>query len=255
MKINADLHIHTALSPCGSLDMTPNAIVKQAKARGLDVIAITDHNSVENSYYVGELGEREGLTVIYGMEAQTMEDVHLLCYFQEKRQSEAFYSDIYPQLPDLKNNVRYFGDQAVVDLDDNVVRFEDKLLLNSLTLSIGEVVEKVKKHDGIVVPAHVDSEKFGLLFHMGFVPPELEDAVLEVSFHHTPEDLFGLHPGLRAFPIVTNSDAHFLADIGRAYCVCDVDAGLPLFGAMFEEIRQKRFSIVRNPVTDSINKV
>lgn len=217
----------------------------EAKKRGLDVIAITDHNAVENSYYVAELGDQEGLKVIYGMEAQSVEEVHLLCYFQERTESEGFFSEIYPRLPDLKNNADYFGDQVVVDLGDEIIRFEEKLLLNSLTLSIGEVVETVSRFNGKVVPAHVDSEKFGLLFNMGFVPEELRGAVLEVSYNLDLQFVLERFPELSAFPIITNSDAHYLQDIGRAYTVTDVPDGPALLDSIFARFQARRFSIVR----------
>lgn len=244
MKIKVDLHVHTALSPCGSLDMSPSAIVRQAKQNGLDVIAVTDHNAVENSFYTAELGKKTGLKVIYGVEAQSVEDVHLLCYFQERKQSEQFHADIYPRLPDLKNRTNFFGDQVVVDADDNIVRIEPRLLLNSLSLSIAEIVEIVRRYNGIVVPAHVDSEKFGLLVNMGFVPSELQDSVLEVSYNRDPGALIASYPELKNHPVMTNSDAHYLWDIGRAFTSIDIanfSGGQGLLHAIFAEINAGRF--------------
>jgi len=245
MKIKTDLHMHTALSPCGSLDMSPSAVVAQARACGLDVISITDHNAVKNSFYVAEAAKKIGLTVIYGMEAQTIEDVHLLCYFPQRRQVELFYQDIYPLLPDIKNNPEFFGDQVFVDTEDNVLGFEEKVLLNSLDLAIGDLVERVRLCNGYVVPAHVDSEKFGLMINMGVVPPELNDCAMEISYNLPPAKLFNAFPQLREFPMITNSDAHYLDSIGRAYCIYDVRPGVPLLEGIFSAVKEGRFDIYR----------
>ncbi len=243
MKIKADLHLHTALSPCGSLDMSPTALVQQVKMCGLDVIAVTDHNAMENGFYVAEAGAKENLTVIFGMEAQTSEDVHVLCYFNKKNQAEHFYTDIYTYLPDLANNPEFFGDQVVVDLEENIVRVEEKLLLNALNLSIGELVEKVKQHGGFLVPAHIDSPSFGLMTNMGFVPDELADSVLEISYNAPLEKFFNKYPALVGIPWMTNSDAHYLPDIARAFGIYDVTTGASLPAAIFEAVKQKRFQI------------
>lgn len=45
-RLRADLHIHTCLSPCGELAMSPRAVVEAARAAGLDLIAVTDHNMI-----------------------------------------------------------------------------------------------------------------------------------------------------------------------------------------------------------------
>lgn len=250
MKIKADLHMHTALSPCGSLDMSPTALVQQVKQCGLDVIAITDHNAMENSFYVATAAQKINLKVIYGMEAQTSEDVHILCYFQEKNQAEMFYTDIYSYLPDLPNNPEYFGDQVVVDLEDNIVRVEERLLLNALSLAIGEVAEKVWQHDGFVVPAHIDSPNFGLMTNLGFVPEELADCVMEISYNAGLAEFFQKYPALQARPWITNSDAHYLPDIGRAYGIYDIDETKILPAAIFDAVKQNRFELFRRKITN-----
>ncbi|HDL59880.1 MAG TPA: PHP domain-containing protein, partial [candidate division WOR-3 bacterium] len=74
----ADLHIHSTLSPCGSLEMSPTAIVNRANELGLNLIAITDHNAIENGYYAGKIAKRFDISIIYGLEAQTEEEIHTL---------------------------------------------------------------------------------------------------------------------------------------------------------------------------------
>jgi len=228
MKLAADLHIHSTLSPCASLEMSPAAIIRRARELSLDVIAITDHNSVENCFNAAALGGKNGVQVLFGMEAQTREDVHMLCLFQNRRQAERFNEQIYALLPAVKNNPDFFGDQVVVDEQDNIIRHEEKLLLNALELSIPELLELVLRHQGYCIPAHVESAPFGLLVNLGLVPSELDGSVLEISCAARSETVLKMYPDLARFPLISNSDAHFLKDIGRAHTVFNAsDHSLP----------------------------
>jgi 3',5'-nucleoside bisphosphate phosphatase len=241
MKIAADLHIHSTLSPCASLEMSPAAIVRRARELALDLIAVTDHNSVENGFTAAELGEKAGVKVLFGMEAQTREDVHLLCLFEDRRQVERFYGLVYDLLPAVDNNPDFFGDQVVVDGQDNIIRQENKLLLNALNLSIPELLELVRRHQGVSIPAHVESSPFGLLVNLGMVPGELDGSVLEISCASRAEKVVHGYPALKRFPLISNSDAHFLQDIGRARTVFETnDASLP---GLIEAARAGAFSV------------
>jgi PHP family Zn ribbon phosphoesterase len=241
MKIAADLHIHSTLSPCASLEMSPAAIVRRARELALDLIAVTDHNSIENSFIAAALGEKIGVKVLFGMEAQTQEDVHLLCLFTDRRQAEHFNERIYSLLPDVRNNPDFFGDQVVVDEQDNIVRHEEKLLLNALNLSIPELLELVRLHQGVAIPAHVEASPFGLLVNLGLVPNELEQAVLEISCASRAENVLKIYPALERHPLISNSDAHFLKDIGRAVTIFNAaGASLP---ALIESARAGTFQV------------
>ena len=241
MKIRADFHIHSALSPCGSLAMSPTAIVRRAKSLGLDLIAVTDHNSCENGFYAARVGETLGVRVIFGMEAQTREDVHLLCLFEDRQNAEKFGETVYSYLPEIPNNSDFFGDQAVVDEAENIVRFERKLLMNALDLSIPELIEQVRCHDGFIIPSHVECPPFGLMQVLGLVPEDLRECVLEISCRSTREQAVGLFPELKRFPLIRNSDAHFLQDIGRIYSVYDADE--PSLASIYRAARDGHFSI------------
>lgn len=243
MKIAADLHIHSSLSPCGSLEMSPRAIVERALERKLDLIAVTDHNSVANSLYAAEIGRRRGLTVVCGMEAQSREDVHVLCLFTHPHVAEAFFGEVYPLLPPVDNNPDYFGDQVVVDGEENVVRMEPRLLVNGLDLGLGDLAERVRSAGGYVIPAHVESAHFSLLANLGVLPPELDGCPLEVSYCISGEDAVARFPCLRGRRLITNSDAHFLADIGRAYTVYDSVA--PTLAGVYRAAQEGRFRVVR----------
>jgi PHP family Zn ribbon phosphoesterase len=216
MKIAADLHIHSTLSPCAALEMSPSAIIRRARELALDIIAITDHNSVENGFTAAGLGEKAGVKVLLGMEAQTREDVHVLCLFEDRRQAGRFNEIIYSLLPDVGNNPDFFGDQVVVDDQDNIVRQEEKLLLNALDLPLVELLEMVRAHGGVSIPAHVEAPPYGLLVNLGMVPAELENSLLEISYAAPVQQVLKNYPDLEHYPLISSSDAHFLKDIGRA---------------------------------------
>jgi len=130
-KFMADLHIHSTLSPCGSLEMSPKKIVQKAKEIGLNLISITDHNSIANSAITQKLSYENGIEYLFGMEVQTEEEIHVLTYFDNYSDLYEVWNIVYERLPDIKNNPDYFGDQVIVDEDENITGYEDKLLINS----------------------------------------------------------------------------------------------------------------------------
>lgn len=217
-----DLHIHSALSPCGSLDMSPMQIVERAHQVGLNVISITDHNMAENGYYVYEAARKYNLTVLFGMELQTIEEIHMLTIFDVFEAALDFQKHIYNLLPDVKNDADYFGDQVVVDVSDEIIRCEEKFLLNSAQISINDAVKWVKSHDGLAIPSHIDSPTYSILSQLGFVPDDIPFDALEVRHIDRVKNLLPLIM-LKQIPFVTFSDAHYLQDIGQRRTLLDMD--------------------------------
>jgi len=211
--------------------MSPAAIVRRAREVGLGLIAITDHNSMENSFQAAALAERSGLGFFFGMEAQTREDVHFICLFAERKPAERFFERIYALLPDVRNNPDFFGDQVVVDEEENVLRFEPKLLLNALDLSITGLLEEVGREGGRVIPSHVESDPFGLLPTLGSIPEELAGCLLELSYQADPQKIIALYPELHRFSLIGNSDAHSLAEVGR--CWTEFEAAAPTLETIY----------------------
>jgi PHP family Zn ribbon phosphoesterase len=243
MRIAADLHIHSTLSPCASLEMSPAAIVRRARDLALDLIAITDHNSMANGFVAAALGEQAGLKVFFAMEAQTREDVHVLCYFEDRLQAERFNERVYSLLPDVRNNPDTFGDQVVVDEQDNIVRHEEKLLINALDITVTGLLELVKLHGGLAIPAHVEAPPYGLLVNLGMVPAEFAGAPLEIAYESSHEHALQAFPGLRLHPLLRNSDAHYLKDIGRACTI--FTAASPTLPALLAAARARDFQALR----------
>jgi predicted metal-dependent phosphoesterase TrpH len=202
--------------------MSPKNIVKKALEVGLHIIAITDHNMTENSFYACELGKRLGITVLSGMELQTLEEIHLLAIFDEYEVAFNFQKRIYDLLPDVHNDIDFYGDQIVVDTENEIVRSEERLLLNSAQISINNAVNVIKSMGGIAIPSHIDSPTFSVISQLGFVPDNIPFDALEVRYLEKASDYLPLIM-LKDVPFVSFSDAHYVADIGRKKIMLDLD--------------------------------
>ncbi|MDD4904080.1 MAG: PHP domain-containing protein [Candidatus Bipolaricaulis sp.] len=221
----ADLHIHTCLSPCASLRMSPRAIVAAARACGLDLIAVTDHNTAGMVEEVARAGRAAGLRILPGMELETREEVHLLAYFDDAATCRDFAAEIYALLPDRPNDPRSFGDQVVVDADETIVYVEPKLLLSALRLSLEEAAARIAALGGLAVPAHVDRSPYGLVTQLGFVPKGLRFPLVEVDGASRPAEC---GPGA----VLWSSDAHTPEEIGSRVTAFRMN------GATIDEIRR-----------------
>lgn len=213
MIIYTDFHIHTALSPCGDNDMTPNNIVNMAKIKGLDVIAITDHNSCENLPACIEAGKEIDLLVIPGMELQTREDVHVVCLFPDLESAMEFQEFVYSKLPTLKNNENLFGEQLVLDKDDNVIRHNERLLLTASDLTLNDAFKKINELNGAFIPAHIDRDNFGIIYTLGFIPENLTMSTLEFSSEDKLKKLISSGMVGNNYKFIHSSDAHYLENI------------------------------------------
>ncbi len=207
-----DLHIHSALSPCGDSDMTPNNIVNMACLKDLDAIAVTDHNSAENVEAVMKLGIEKGIIVLPGMEVQSREEVHLLCYFASPDRVLAFQEGIYEHLKG-KNRPDFFGQQVIMDEKDRVKGFNDRLLIGSVELSVEQIVNMATSLGGRVVPAHIDRKTYSIISNLGFIPPGLDIKSVEVSKRGSVAGLLRQYSQLKGYRIIHSSDAHRLGDI------------------------------------------
>jgi len=208
----AELHVHTVLSPCAGVEMIPPLIVQTAIAQKINLIAITDHNASSNVASVMKAAQGETLTVLPGMELQTKEEVHVLCIFDTLEQLAGLQNLVNQTLPDVPNNIEYFGEQFVVDHTGDFIRRKEQLLINSTKLSIEEAEDAVHNLEGLFIPAHVDRQAFGLFYRLGFIPPGLKVDALEISRHTTPKKCIQKYPQIKEFPLIQSGDVHFLAD-------------------------------------------
>ena len=211
----ADLHIHTCLSPCAELEMLPEFIVGRAQELGLQIIAVTDHNSAENAAAVVHAARGTGVTVLPGIEVQTREEVHVLTLFDTLEQVAAWQEHVYASLPPLKNDESSFGEQLVLDVDGEPAGYLDRLLLTSTSFSVEEVVERVSSLNGLCIPAHVDHTAYSILFNLGFIPPGLEVVGVEISVNVGVVQARERFPQLARYGLVANGDAHRLREMAR----------------------------------------
>ncbi len=207
MRVYYDLHIHSALSPCGDNDMTPNDIVGMAKLNGLDMIAITDHNSCKNCAAAIKVGKEVGLTVVAGMELTTSEDIHVVCLFPNIDSAMAFDDYISKRRMEIDNKPEIFGHQYIMDEDDNIVGELDKLLIHSCNISVMEITSLVKSFGGACYPAHVDRDSYSIISVLGEIVPECDFSFIEVSLTGNPNDY--------NYPCFVSSDAHYLENISE----------------------------------------
>ena len=212
-KFRAELHTHTVLSPCASIEMIPPLIISEALSKNIDILAITDHNSIANVQAVMDAAHGTGITIIPGIELQTREEIHSICLFDTMQQAQSFYDIILPAFPDIQNNSDFFGEQFVVDKTGDFIRREERLLISSANLTLSEAFHAVNWAEGLLIPAHVDRSTYGLFPTLGFVPDDIELEILEISKLLDPLDALQKFPQLSGYQIIQNGDAHFLNEI------------------------------------------
>lgn len=211
----ADLHVHTVLSPCGNLLMGPRNIVEQALKIGLDFVAITDHNASENVAAVISAATGSELTVVPGMELTIQEEAHLICLFPELEHLAGFQRVVYEHLPPGQNDGDFFGPQYIVNEKNEVLDENPRLLILATDLSVNRALEIVQAHQGIAYPAHVDRKSYNLLNQLGFVPHNLKLPALEISWHGDVYQVFKKYPDASEYPFIRSSDAHEASELGR----------------------------------------
>ncbi|WP_427338958.1 PHP domain-containing protein [Caloranaerobacter sp. DY30410] len=222
MRFSYDLHIHSALSPCGDEDMTPNNIVNMAYIKGLDIISVTDHNTMGNVESIMKVAKKRDILVIPGIEVTTKEEVHVLCYFRNIEDGIEFQDFIYRGLPDIKNNKKFFGNQLLMDENDNIIGEVEKFLLNSTKYTIKEINNLVNRLNGVLVPAHIDKKSYSILMNLGFIPDELNVKTVEVSKNYSSQSIKNLI-NLERYNLIKNSDAHYLGDINEPVMFLDIE--------------------------------
>lgn len=185
--------------------------------RDLDVIAVTDHNSAENTTATVRAAEgMGGPRVLSGLEICTVEEIHLLALFDSPAAAGEMQHRVYAGLPERTNRPELFGDQIVANEFDEVDGFVDLLLIGACSLSLTETVNLIHGLGGLAVAAHVDRPSYSIISQLGFVPADLALDALELSTRTPPGDWLTDRPDLSGYPHITGSDAHRLADIGRA---------------------------------------
>lgn len=231
MPTYCDLHIHSCLSPCAQDEMTPWNLVGMAKVKGLDVIALTDHNAALNVPEAMRAAETYGVQLIPGMEVTTREEVHMLAYFETVQADLAFAEAVYAHLPDIHNRTDLFGNQWIIGAEDQPTGQLEKLLLNATDLSLSELDNLVTAHGGLLVPAHINRGANSMIVSLGWMPPLPQYPVVEVysRLPCPPDAVANRH-------VLHSSDAHRLEDIAERDFTLDVAE--PTAAAVFDQLRR-----------------
>ena len=220
-----DLHIHSCLSPCGDEDMTPGNIVGMSCLNGLQIVALTDHNSVKNCPAFYKIAKANGIIPIAGVELTTSEDIHVVCLFRTLEAAMEFGDFIESRRIFIENEPDIFGRQLIVDENDEIVGEEKCLLINAVNISLDEAHREVLSRDGVCYPAHIDRSSNGMIAMLGDFPPEPHFTAFELN------DASSLADSLERFPIISernlryvaSSDAHYLTDISEKIFSVELD--------------------------------
>ena len=220
-----DLHIHSCLSPCANLEMSPSEIVARAVAAGVDGIALTDHQSARNTPAIAECARRAGLKCLFGMEVQTAEEVHTVALFDTTEQALALTDWVYAAMPKRVNDPETFGDQPVVTWDDDIVEMEWRILAMGCRRTIPETAAKVHELDGLYIAAHIDRPNFSVISALGAIPEPPPTTNCQqpttkyfdaVELSRTADESLWL-PKAAGYAVIRSSDAHNLDDVVRVW--------------------------------------
>lgn len=210
----ADLHIHTCLSPCTELDMSPRGILSAAQKKGIDILGICDHNSTENSLAIMNAAKTMNINILPGMEVTSQEEVHVLALFDDIKNALKLQEYVYNNLPG-KNDEDAFGMQVIVNENEEVLGFNDKLLIGATTIPLDDVLKMIRTFGGVSIASHIDRASFSLISQLGFIPDGLGLDALEISprmTHTEAEEMYSNN-----YPITCSSDAHYPEDIGKGF--------------------------------------
>lgn len=215
VEFRADLHIHTCLSPCSELSMTPARIVERASSLGINIMAVCDHNTAEHVEVTADIAKKKGIKVIAGIEINSLEEVHVLGLFENMTDALSMQAIVYANLPG-ENNEEAFGMQVLVNESEEVLGFNNRFLIGATDLSVNSIVELIHGFNGLAIASHIDREGFGIIGQLGFIPEGIEFDALEISYRTSmakAQEIFGPYSHI---PWITSSDAHSLEDIGRS---------------------------------------
>lgn len=225
MKLAFDLHMHSCLSPCGDEDNTPANLAGMCALAGLDVVALTDHNTVGNCRSFCKAAEEYGLLALPGMELTTAEEVHVVCLFPELDSAEAFGAYVRGHLPPIQNKPEFFGEQRLMDHRDGLLGIDTAFFAGATDIGLYQVPSLVSSFGGFAFPAHIDRPSFSLLSNLGLWDPDMGFTLAELSANCPPG--FTDRPDLQGLRFVSDCDAHFLQQIPDAHQWMDIVTKTP----------------------------
>lgn len=204
--------------------MAPQALMQRLKECKIDWLAITDHNSMANCPAYEKVAKREGLSFTWGVEIQTAEEIHVLAYFDDSEAAKNFDKELYESLLPLDNDPDYFGDQVIIDENENILRVEQRALINSSQWDLSTVVERVESFGGLALPAHIDAQANSILSQLGFIPAFPAFSLYGITAGLDVAEWTGQNPFFSDKTLLRASDAHYLGDIGSGYSELYLDS-------------------------------
>ncbi|MBO4387965.1 MAG: PHP domain-containing protein [Spirochaetales bacterium] len=214
MFARIDLHNHSCLSPCGSNDMTPGMLAFEAMEKGIQILGLSDHNCGRNLPAFKSACETCGIVPVMGIEVNTVEEVHVLGLFGTLEDAMDFSSFIEFLLPDIKNNPQLFGEQLIINDEEEVCGTFEKNLIGTCGISFSDLVEEVLARDGLIIPAHIDRYALSVKASLGFLPDMPYSAVEVITLPPVMDTLGNT--------VIQGSDAHYLREVGRRSCRVEV---------------------------------
>lgn len=211
----ADLHLHSCLSPCADLDMTPVNIVTRASKLGLDMIAISDHNTAENVAVTQKIAGEFNMTVLPAMEITTAEEVHVLAVFDTMEHILSVQNIIHKAISTIPLYKHDETSQPIVNEREEIVSFNPLPLINATDISLSSLIDLIHTNHGLAIASHIDREAFGIISQLGFIPEGIPLDAVEVSYRIRSDEEIGELFSVRTYPCLSFSDAHHLEDIGR----------------------------------------
>lgn len=218
-----DLHIHSCLSPCADDEMTPANIAGMASIQGLNVVALTDHNSCKNCPAFFAHAKKYGIVPVAGMELTTAEDIHVICLFPTLESAMEFDGIVSEKLIKVENKAKIFGNQLILDENDEKIGDEKYLLINATSLDLESAYELCESFGGVCYPAHIDRESGGLIAVLGDFPEEPLYSAFELNFKDSLEEYRSKYPVIGDKHFVVSSDAHNLWSISEAENFLELD--------------------------------
>lgn len=210
MRWCIDLHNHSCLSPCGSDDLLPAILAVEAYDKGIDILALTDHNCARNLPAFAQACEIVGLEAVFGLEVTTNEEIHVLALFETLDEAIGFGDWVESILPPLRNNPRLFGNQLACDVGGTIIEEVDRFLYGPAQISFDDLIERIRTADGLAIPAHIDRPANSVIANLGFLPPLPYSAVESIRIPPVVDTGW--------YAVVQGSDAHFIGHIGRRRC-------------------------------------
>ncbi len=195
--------------------MSPLTVVNKAAEIGLDIIAITDHNSAENTAAALRSAKDMKPFVLTGMEVTSSEEAHILALFDNMQSTMKMQDTVYRNMIPGENDERMFGEQVVANEKDEVLGFNKKLLIGATTIPAQSIVTEIHALGGLAVACHIDRDAFSIISQLGFIPDDLSFDALELSSAISRNKAEKLYKIYDSFTWISSSDAHTIDDIGK----------------------------------------